>query len=281
VSEPGGKKGIAHWWDIISHHPMWAALIAALLAAAIIAHSGNVFSNSSPTSQPTDHPATSGHPLRVVFQPVASELFSIAFDHDIGVPKASEGWLALHARGGIDVGVSDFRLTLADQSGVPLTVTNIEAVVRRARPAPDKSLAYVYTQGAGTLEGFAVELGSEMENATALVHRYGEQSPTNGPVGNVITETAPFFRNHTITLAPHEIYEAKLEVTTSHQNELEYDFVLSGNTSNHHIVYRTGYFRISGWGQGFSHYPNRYFTLPPHPGNCWARVTKSFAPRCP
>jgi hypothetical protein len=44
------KEGIARWWDTISHHPLWAAIIATLIAAAIIAHSGAVFGGSSSAS---------------------------------------------------------------------------------------------------------------------------------------------------------------------------------------------------------------------------------------
>lgn len=45
------KIGVARWWELISHHPLWSALIATLvgtlLAAFVAARSGSVFGNSS------------------------------------------------------------------------------------------------------------------------------------------------------------------------------------------------------------------------------------------
>jgi hypothetical protein len=59
-----GKRGLARWWARVSHHPLWAAVIAALLVAAIVAHSGGVFSSgSTPSKEPiktAHHPSQSG-----------------------------------------------------------------------------------------------------------------------------------------------------------------------------------------------------------------------------
>lgn len=270
------KTGIARWWDVISHHPFWATLIAGLIAgllvAAIIAHSGGLFSDS--TSHAAS-PATNASPLRATFHPAATRLYAVAFDHDIGLPNASEQWQALHDRGGVDIGASAFHATLANRSAAPLTITNIEAVVRRIRLAPATSLALVYTQGAGALEDFAVALTDEQVGATAPFHQIGSGltlDPASAPL---------FFPSHNIALSSGEIYEAKVDVVAQVHRELEYDFTISGNTAGSGFTYHTGSFLIAG--HPTITYPHEYWRVP-YPGHeCWVLATPSAPeePRCP
>jgi hypothetical protein len=63
-SSASSKTGLARWWATISNNPLWAKVIAALLVAAIVAHSGGVFSSGSTSSKESTktahHPSQSG-----------------------------------------------------------------------------------------------------------------------------------------------------------------------------------------------------------------------------
>lgn len=278
------KEGIARWWDTISHHPLWAAVIAALLTAAIVAHSGGVFgggTSDAPTVVHTSRPAAGKTPpLRAIFQPVSPPIYEVAFDKPIALPKSSEQWESLHDRGGIDVGYSNFRLTLASQSGFPLTITNIEAVVYGSQSLPNNTLATLYTQGAVLLKEFGVELTSGATGATSPLHRVEKnETPTTSPA------IAPvFFQKHDITLAPGEISEAKLEVIASVNEVLEYGFLVTGNSAHGGFSYRlTPHFKIASYDQTSSKFEHAYWELsPPLGGPCWVLMGgASSEPHCP
>ena len=291
VSEKSDKGRLARWWDDVSHHPLWAALIAALIAAlvaaAIIAHSGGIFGGDfSAASSTSNSPSVSHHQvaaLRVLFQPVAPELYMVAFDYDIGLPKDDEQWQGLHERGGVDLRNSNFRLTLADRSGQPLTVTNIEAVVYGASQPAIRSIASVYTQGAAGIEQFGVELDSEATGATSPFHRVENGVYTPTPF------SAPlFFHDHNIALAPREIYEAKVAVADyeSHKSsfsELDYGFIITGNTASGPFTYRSPHFKILGYPHTSTVSAREYWELGEASGKpCWIPANKSGTePQCP
>ncbi len=134
---------------------------------------------------------------------MASELFDVAFDHDIGVPKVSEQWAALHARGGVDVNKTDFELTLANRSQLPLTVTNIEAEVLGSRPSPTAWEGYVFTQG-----------GESIEKLTAILEdsSRGSATPLRSSEGSNPSSNGPYFGSHIISLQPGEIYQAAITI---------------------------------------------------------------------
>jgi len=82
------KRGIARWWDTVSHHPLWSALIAALLAGGIAAHSNGVFGGSSPDAHSAVRKPSNAKsqtpPLHVTFDQVAPGIYSVAFGNPIG-----------------------------------------------------------------------------------------------------------------------------------------------------------------------------------------------------
>lgn len=280
------KKGIADRWDNVSRHPLWAAVIAALIVAAIAAHSGGVFGGSSTASSsrtPRSKAATSAvsEPLRVAFHPTAPTEYGVAFERDIGLPKTAEQWESLHNRGGIDVGASDYHFVLANSSGIPLTITDIEAVVRSSKPRPVGSLASVYSQGVESLEKFGVDLARDTKGATAPFHRIEIDSaqltldPASAPL---------FFPSHKIALAPNEIYEATVTLLAKIPDELEYGFVITGNTARGSFTSHTPSFLIVGYARyGEPGYGHEYWMLPESSGHtCWVPANKSGGfPRCP
>ena len=219
----------------------------------------------------------------MVFQPVAPELYTVAFNSDIGLPNATEDWQGLHQRGGIDIRDSDFRVTLANRSGQPLTVTNIEAVVYGVSEPAIGSIALVYTQGAEGIEQFGVELDSEVRGVTSPLHRVENGEYT------MSASTAPvFFQSHHVALAPGEIYEAKVAVAdaVSHEDdfgELEYGFIVTGNTAGGSISYRSPHFKIIGYPHTSASTVHEYWKLAEASGKpCWVPADKSgLEPQCP
>jgi hypothetical protein len=276
----GHTRRIARWWDAISHHPLWATLIATvigtLLAGAVIAHLGGVFGGGSPSG-------SHGTPLRAAVHQVSPGIYSVAFDHNVGLPSGPEQWGGLHRRGGIDAGQSELRLTLANRSDAPLTVNNIQAVVRHSRPRPAGALASVFTQGASAVQGLGILLNSDVPGAAAPLHRV--------PNGEAFADPADaplFFPSHDIALAPGEIYEARLAVVTQLQKELEYGFVISGNTAQGSFSYTSpSLFRITGAHHGPNEYPHEYWRIESEHGapGCWVLATNpehlQHLPRCP
>jgi hypothetical protein len=258
-------KKVKRWWDKASHHPFWSTLIAGLLVAAIVGLVSQI-SASSHGGTTSGVLESRSSPLRAVFSSVGRELFAVAFPHDIGLPAASEQWPALHARGGIDVGRSDFLLTLSNRSRFPLTVTNIEAVVLRAEPPPTAWEGSAFSQGMEPLEGFNVTLDSESGGATAPAHsnRGGSYGP-NGP---------SYFQSHDISLHPGEIYRATMTVLTDERRELLYHFVISVTSANKEFAVDTSPARITNW--EYKRYAHQYWSLG---GRCWVRASDVF-PSC-
>lgn len=168
--------------------------------------------------------ASSKSPLRVDVQSEPPRFFDIAFDHNIGVPAPSEGWASLHKRGGIDNVSSLFELTLANRSPTPLTVTNIEAVVLKSWPAPSAWEGAQASQGGNGLAQFSAWLTSATPRTGVPLSQSGSGgAKLNGP---------PYFETHYISLRPGEIYQADITIlSTVEGRELEYGFVISGNTA--------------------------------------------------
>ena len=281
------KKGIGRWWNTISHHPLWAALIATLLAGGIAAHSGGVFGGGAPdahsAARKSRNTKNQTRLLRVAFDQVAPGIYSVAFGNPISLPNPSEDWASLHRRGGVDVGESNFRLTLANQTAAPLTVTNIEAVVDGSAPAPTGALASVYTQGASLLEEFGVELTSDAIGTTAQFHR---QEPTETSAGSPSVAPA-FFHSHYIRVPPHDLYEAKVSVVSTVDRRVEYGFVVTGDSARGSFSYRLApRFTIAQYAQkARTKFVHSYWWLPHALGGpCWIapyEPTNGKEPRCP
>jgi hypothetical protein len=205
---------------------------------------------------------------------MASELFDVAFDHDIGVPKVSEQWAALHARGGVDVNSTDFELTLANRSQLPLTVTNIEAEVLGSRPSPNAWEGYVFTQG-----------GEPIKKLTAILEddSRGSTTPLRSSEGSNPSSNGAYFEFHIISLQPGEIYQAAITIFVGENitRELQYRFDIAGNTaSNGFSIHTPGSFRIA---PRMTSYVRKYWSLSENNlEHCWVPVIPLKAlPRCP
>jgi hypothetical protein len=263
---------VVRLWDKASNNQIVAATIAGVAVIAIVALYVDLKGGGQ--KRVVIAAASSKSPLRVEVQAKPLQFFDIAFDHDIGVPAANEGWASLHARGGVDNVKSFFELTLANRSTTPLTVTNIEAVVRKSRPAPIAWDGSQASQGGSGLEQFSAWLTSATPGTGVPVSQSGSGgTKLNGP---------PYFETNYISLRPGEIYQAAISiVSTVEGRELEYDFAISGNTAASPFTvttspsllitrqpdYAHSYLHVSGRGNG---------------ENCWMAETPSLGlPHCP
>lgn len=210
-------------WEKASNNPIVAGIVAGTVAT-VIGTLAVVYLTGGGQKRLEIAAASSKSPLRVDVQPKPLQFFDIAFDHNIGVPAPSESWASLHKRGGIDNVASRFELALANRSPAPLTVTNIEAVVLKSWPAPSAWDGSQFSQGGEGLAQFSAWLTSATPR-TGVPLSQGDSGGTklNGP---------PYFETHYISLQPGEIYQAAISIiSTVDDRELEYGFVISGNTA--------------------------------------------------
>jgi hypothetical protein len=199
--------------------------------------------------------------LRIAFEPTEPTFYSIAFRSNIGKPAEGVEWRQLHERGGVDVSLSTFALTLTNRSRLPLTVTDIVVELISASPPPTGWIGGRYPQGAGNLDQYRVFLDSEAPGSQAVFHWTG-LSHGSYSVGG------PFFATHQITLKPGEIYDADVNVQANVHRELKYRFIVSGNTASESFtipVSPKGGYRISG--EQVELNPNAYTLV----GACWAK----------
>ncbi len=126
------------------------------------------------------------------------------------------------------------------------------------------------------LEQFGVELQSE-----AVSHTYPLRQ-AKGSHGEYSSDLPLFFTNHSIALAPGAVYEAKVAVISGISRELQYAFVVSGNTAAGRFSYiAKPFFRIAGLAV---HYKHEYWLLPERTGQyCWVRAytPQEGLPLCP
>jgi hypothetical protein len=266
-------KKLGSWWYTISHNPLLSALIAALMAGAVLAI---VFGTSSSEHASARSSTFAGRPLRVGVREIPKKIFAIAFPRDIGKPAASETWAALHARGGVDIVKDPVELTLANRSSVRLTVTNVEVVVVRSQPTPAAWAGFEATQGSEGIQQFRAFLTSGSPGSSEPVSMGG--TGLNGP---------SYFRTHDVSLAPGEIYQAVVSVIGDAEGrELEYRFVVSGNTASNPFTVDTGSFRVAGApihaANSPSHYPHEYTHVTGISTECWlASLPAHELPHCP
>ncbi len=261
-------KGLGQWWE----RPLWATVIGGLIVAAVVAAATSLSSSSSRKLAADSTGANRINPLQVEFKPVAPPfLFAIAFPYDIGLPAPSEQWATLSKRGGIDVGKSDFELTLANRSQLPLTITNIEAEVLESSAPPTEWEGSVFTQGVEGLDKFVATLASASPGSTAPLHL------SEGKLG--IPTTPPFFTTHDISLQHGQIYQATVTVVTGTgiARQLQYRFSISGDTAlGAFSVHAPGIFRITAPGSTYTH---EYWLLKEGPTSCWVTVSHGL-PSC-
>jgi hypothetical protein len=94
--------------------------------------------------------------LQFAMRPVPRDLFRIAFQKPIGLPRSNETSADLRERGGVEVGRSNYRMILSNTGSEPVTVVSVRLEVLGSEPRPEGALAYKFTQGA---EGLA-QLGA-------------------------------------------------------------------------------------------------------------------------
>ena len=218
--------------------------------------------------QPGRGGSTPRNPLRVVFTPAAQADFGVAFSGDIGVPAPSDGWTALHVRGGTDVGQSTFRFTFANRSDVPLSISDVHAEVLGSVSPPTGSYAKVYTQGDQPLEKFLVLLDNAAARSTAPVYH----AKADGG-----WDRTPFFGTHDISLQPGEIYQGAVTVRAWVPGALRYRFVVAGQTPNASFLTTIpGVYEISGRPGDWNNYEHNYWNLDEcrqGSGHPWVRVS--------
>jgi hypothetical protein len=159
-------------------------------------------------------------PLRYRFTHMPVHFFRFEFDRDIGLPSETTDWRRLLHEGGVEVGVSAYRLTLANRSSTPLTITDIRPEVTASRRVASGSVAYRQSQESVPLTHFEVWLSSA---------RTGSSGHLRDLTVATIKPRA-YFRDHYISLAPGELYEATIRVVTTVQAQLTYRWVLDGST---------------------------------------------------
>jgi hypothetical protein len=216
------RHEVGRLWGKASNNQIMAGIIAGVVLLVIGALYVDLTGGGQKRLEITV--TSSKSPLRVDVQPKPEEFFDIAFDHNIGMPAANEGWASLHERGGIDNVASLFELTLANRSPTSLTVTNIEAVVFKSWPAPSAWDGTQASQGGNGLAQFSAWLTSATPRTGVPVSQSGSGGgKLNGP---------PYFETHYISLQPGEIYQAAITIiSTVEDRELEYGFVVDGNTA--------------------------------------------------
>ncbi|HEV7938967.1 MAG TPA: hypothetical protein VGP18_13205 [Solirubrobacteraceae bacterium] len=216
------EHAVGQLWGKASDNAIVAGVVATVVGGVIVAAIVAIPAGSGQKHLEVAA-VSSKSPLRVEVQPKPPQFFDIAFDRNIGMPAPSEGWASLRERGGIDNVTSLSELTLANRSAAPLTVTNIEAVVLKSRPAPSAWDGSQFSQGADGLTQFSAWLTSGAPHTGVAVSGGGGGAKLNGP---------PYFETHYISLRPGEIYQAEITIISTVENrELEYDFAISGNTA--------------------------------------------------
>jgi hypothetical protein len=216
--------GISRLWKNASKNQIVAGTIAGIVAGLVVAFITVQYLAGGSQERLEIAAASSKSPLRVAVQPEPLHFFDIAFDRDIGTPAPNEVWTSLHERGGIDDVASRIEVTLANRSATPLTVTNVEAVVLKSWPAPSAWDGSEASQGGEGLEQFSAWLTSATPRTGIPVSQSnGGGAKLNGP---------PYFETHYISLRPGEVYQATISiVSTVTGRELEYGFVIDGNTA--------------------------------------------------
>lgn len=182
-------------------------------------------------------------PLRIAIASIEPALTSLAFPVDIGLPGDGIGWSQLRHSGGVDVYSSQLRVTLANRSRSPLTITDVHLELIASSAPPRGAYFYTFTQGDENLEPFVAELSSTKPGAVSKLYRIEQGGPWSGEG----TPKASFFDRHFISLAPGEIYEAKLSVTTQIPRLLEYRLTVAGSTAaGEFLVHERHVLRLSG-----------------------------------
>ncbi len=149
-------------------------------------------------------------------------VYDVAFRGDLPRPHARPSWRSLIAAGGVDVGTTLLRMTLANRSRQPLTITDVRPQVVSAGPAPRETLVRVGSQGGDPLDRFHGSFDSAAPGSVALLFGPDEGDGTTLP--------RPYFETHYIALRPGEIYEAVLRVGSAPGAAVRFRMAIRGST---------------------------------------------------
>jgi hypothetical protein len=203
--------------------------------------------------------------LRLDLRPTAPSIFRLAFEREIPLPRAGEGWAELRRRGGIDVGDSHFRLILANEGSRPISVLAVRVEVLGSKPMPSGTEAHQYTQGDEGVDRFLAFLPDGRKGSVAQVY-----APGNRAVGREELEAqTPFFGSRYVLLRPGEVYPAALTVEAETARTISYRLVAEGESANRRFVVHSRVYRLVGaFEDRYQERFSRYYTHEHDPSTC-------------
>jgi hypothetical protein len=208
---------------------------------------------------------TDGGGLRLDLRPTAPDIFHLAFERKIPLPRSEEGWAELHRRGGIDVGDSRFRMILANEGPRPISVLSVKAEVLSSEPMPRGTAAHVYTQGDEGIDSFLALLPDGEEGSSAPVYASEERVLSR----EELEAKTPFFESRYVLLRPGEVYPAALTIQADAPRTIEYRLVAEGESADERFVVRSRAYRLVGdFEDPYQKRFARYYTLGYDPSTC-------------
>ncbi|HEX7280115.1 MAG TPA: hypothetical protein VF255_10895, partial [Solirubrobacterales bacterium] len=208
---------------------------------------------------------TAGGGLRLDLRPTAPDLFHLAFEREIPLPRSGEGWAELRRRGGIDIGDSRFRLILANEGPRPISVLSVKAEVLGSEPMPRGTETHVYTQGDEGIDSFLALLPDGEEGSSAPVYASGDRVLSR----EELETKTPFFESSYVLLRPGEVYPADLTIQADTPRTIEYRLVAEGESADERFVVRSRPYRLVGdFEDPYQKRFARYYTFGYDPSTC-------------
>ena len=209
--------------------------------------------------------AGEGTGLRLDFRPTAPELFSLAFEREIPLPGAEEGWAELHRRGGVDIGDSHFQMILANESPRPISVLAVRVEVMDSEPMPHGTEAHMYSQGDEGIDRFIALLPDDRKGSSAQLYASGSRA-----LGRKELEAkTPFFESRYVLLRPGEVYPAAVTVKADTPREIVFRLVAEGESADQRFVVRSRPQRLVGdFEDRFQERFSRYYVFGHDPSTC-------------
>jgi hypothetical protein len=184
---------------------------------------------------------TGAQALRVDVERQEPGFFDVAFARDPGLPAEQDGYDALLDAGGIDLGNSIQRVTLANRSDKPVLITGIHVQIVATHPAPSAALAYEFHQGGG-FSGyvhFAAQLDQEAPRSSVDVYRMARGAPGYARQ----PPEPPAFQDKFLTLPPNEIEKLTVQVAMPPPpwppRLIEYRYLIDGETAQRQFTIAT------------------------------------------
>jgi hypothetical protein len=187
------KDGVARWWETISHHPLWAAVIAALLAAVIAAHSGGIFGGSPTAASPSTPSQTTSAPAAAVMlsppdgialipKPIADVPDPPPYANTEAVDHCGLWWKGWFPQQHAASLYQPSFVEVSAPRGDPVTITRISAHVFRAYKPAGISIIECVAPGAGPISGTFVSLDLDHPSVLPTVAVSGGGHPMSHPM---------------------------------------------------------------------------------------------------